>query len=191
MILPALSITLLSLASSHAVIIAVNLEGKGGVGLLSTNENVTVTGIPGFGGEVGPGITYDNVTNVLTINVAWGLINGFGNLTGNASAGHIHGPTIASGAAAFLENRPVLFGLDSGPTWNNSATSGGITNRTITLSESQEAELLAGRYYINVHVASTGNGGGEIRGNLVVPETSTSVLGAAAFGLAALRRRRA
>lgn len=187
---PALSIALLllSLAPSHAAIIALNLEGKGGVGLLSTNENGTISGSPGSGGEVGSGITYDNVANVLTINVAWGLANGFANLTGNASAGHIHGPTPSSGSAAFLQNVGVLFGLDSGPTWNNSASSGGVFNRTINLTETQEAELLAGRYYINIHTST--NGGGEIRGNIVVPETSTAVLGVAALGLATLRRRR-
>ncbi len=148
-----------------------------------------MNGAFGSGGEVGAGITYDNVTNVLTVNVAWGLANGFSNLTGNATAGHIHGPTAASGVGAFTQNPGVLFGLDSGPTWNNSATGGGVTGRTITLTETQEADLLAGRYYINVHTST--NGGGEIRGNLVVPETSTSVLAAAALGLMALRRRRA
>jgi hypothetical protein len=185
------TITLLGLsaASSSAAVIALNLEGKGGIGLLASNENGTVNGAFGSGGEVGGGISYDDVSNLLTINVAWGLTNGFSSLTGNASAGHIHGPTASSGVGSFTQNAGVIFGLDSGVTWNNSATSGGVTGRTITLTETQEGQLLAGRYYINVHTSL--NGGGEIRGNIVVPETSTSVLASTALGLMIRRRRRA
>lgn len=187
LLLPLLAIS--SLVPAQAAVIAFQLEGKGGIGLLASNENQAVNGAFGSGGEVGAGITYDDVTNVLTINVAWGIANGFTNLTGNATAGHIHGPTPASGVGSFTQNIGVLFGLDSGPTWNNSASAGGVFGRTITLTETQEGQLLAGRYYINVH--TTTNAPGEIRGNLVVvPETSTSVLAAAALGLLTLRRRR-
>ena len=172
---------------AHSATIAFNLLGKGGPGLLSTNENGAVAGTPGSGNENGTGISYDDVSNTLTLNVAWGTANGFTNLTGNASGGHIHGPTPSSGAASFTENVGVLFFLDSGVTWNPNASTGGITNRTLALSEVQEAELIAGRYYMNIH--TTTNGGGEIRGNLVVvPEPSHAVLGL--FGLAFLGARR-
>lgn len=178
-----------SLPASSAIILF-NLQGKGGTGLLSGNENLVIAGTPGSGGEVGAGISYDDVSNELTINVAWGSGNGFLNLTGNASMGHIHGPTPSSGAAAFLENVGVLFFLDDTPAWNPSATAGGITNRVITLSAGQETELLAGRYYINVHTGT--NGGGEIRGNMVVvPESSTALLALGGLALCFRRRTRA
>jgi hypothetical protein len=177
-----------SLPASAATILF-DLVGKAGSGLISGNQNGSILGTPGSGGEVGAGIFYDDVANVLTINVAWGLTNGFTNLTGTATLGHIHGPTIASGTASFTQDASVLFDLDNTAAWNPSATAGGITNRTITLSASQETELLAGRYYINVHTGT--NGAGEIRGNLVVvPEPSAGLLGLAGGALALRRRRR-
>lgn len=186
-----LSITLLGLsaASSSAAIIALNLEGKGGIGLLASNENFVVNGAFGSGGEVGPGISYDDVNNILTINVAWGTANGFTDLTSNATAGHIHGPAGPGGIGSFTASAGVAFGLDSGPTWNNSASAGGITNRTVTFaSQLQEDDLLAGKYYINIH-AGPANPGGEIRGNIVIPEASTALLGLMG-GLGLLVRKR-
>ena len=56
-------------ATTSAATIQFDLMGKGGVGLSSTNENSGVGGVPGFGGEVGPGITFDDVTNIPTLNV--------------------------------------------------------------------------------------------------------------------------
>src|SRR5207249_6089410 len=77
-----------------------DLSGKAGAGLLPGNENPTVTNSTATGGEVGSGISFNTTTNVLTINVAWGSANGFSNLTGNATAGHIHGPTTSVAPAS-------------------------------------------------------------------------------------------
>lgn len=150
--------------SAQAHIISFDLLGKAGAGLLSGNQNGTITGTPGSGGEVSSGIVFNDQTGVLTINVAWGSANGFTDLSGNAFAGHIHGPTASSGTAAFNEDAPVMINLDDTAGWNPSATSGGIT-RTVTLDSTQISHLFAGRLYINVHTPM--NGGGEIRGNLV------------------------
>ena len=180
--------------SAQAAMIQFNLQGKGGAGLLPTNENGTVnphptTGTPpGTGGEVGAGITFDDVTRVLTLNVAWGSGNGFTDLTGPTSGGHIHGPTTGSGTTSFTQNASVLFPLDTRPEWNSSATSGGFSG-TVTLSAAQATELMDGRYYLNVH--TTTNGPGEARGNLVaVPEPAAlGALGLVGLSLAARRRR--
>lgn len=150
--------------SAQAHMISFDLVGKAGSGLLSGNQNGTINGTPGSGGEVGSGIVFNDQTGLLTINVAWGSANGFTNLTGNATAGHIHGPTASSGAAAFNEDAPVLINLDDTAGWNPNAAGGGIT-RSVTLSSTQITQLFAGRLYINVHTLA--NGGGEIRGNLV------------------------
>lgn len=157
--------------------------------MLATNENHIAAGTPGSGGLVGGGIFFDTVFKTLTINVAWGSANGFADLTGDASAGHIHGPTTSGGAASFTQNAGVIFGLSSDATWNASASSGGITGRTITLDSTQEADLLDGKYYINIHTAA--NPGGEIRGNLVViPEPGSFAFALFSMVLIAGRRRR-
>lgn len=167
---------------ASAAVLQFDLLGKGGSGLLTTNENGSVTG-GGSGGEIGGGISYDDVANNLTINVGWGSGNGFADLTGAANGSHIHGPTASTGAAAFNENASVLFNL----TRNDSSAAGGFISTVVNLSTVQETELLGGRYYINIHTGT--NGGGEIRGNLVlVPEPSALVLGA--LGLPMLLRRR-
>ena len=150
--------------SAQAHIISFDLLGKAGPGLQSGNENGTINGTPGSGGEIGEGIVFNDQTGVLTIRIGWGSGNGFTNLSGDAQAGHIHGPTASGGTASFTENAGVMIGLNDKPGWNPSATNGGF-NGSVTLNSTQTADLFAGRLYINVHTST--NGGGEIRGNLV------------------------
>lgn len=176
-------------ASTQAATVPFDLQGKAGAGLLSGNQNGTVLGTPGRGGELGSGFLFNDVTNLLTINVGWGSGNGFTDLTGNAIAGHLHGPTASAAPASFMEDAGVWVGLDNLAGWNPSATNGGF-NGSVTLTDPQETALFEGRIYMNVHTGT--NGGGEIRGNLIqVPEPST--VGFVAFGAAAflLRRRSA
>jgi hypothetical protein len=58
----------MSSSSTSAAIIAFDLAGNGGAGLLGANENAPVAS-PGSGGEVGAGITFDDVSKVLSISV--------------------------------------------------------------------------------------------------------------------------
>ena len=172
---------------ASATIISFDLQGTGGFGLLPGNENPATTG--GSGGEVGAGIFFDDVTLQLTINIAWGSGNGFTNLTGVATAGHIHGITDNPAPGSFTENKPVIIPLDSLAGWNPSATAGGFSG-TVTLSAAQASALPQGRLYINVHTQA--NPGGEIRGYLVVPEPSSLALLATGLGCAiaiSLRKR--
>jgi hypothetical protein len=87
--------------------------------------------------------TYDPATHALTYNVT------YEGLTGPAAAAHIHGPA-APGANA----PPVVpFANPASP----------ITG-TATLTDAQAADLMAGKWYVNVHTAA--NKGGEIRGQI-------------------------
>jgi hypothetical protein len=173
---------------ANAEIIQFNLVGKAGTGLLSGNENGTVLGTPGSGGEIGAGITFDTATNILTVIAGWGTANGFTNLSGNALAGHLHGPVGADAPAAFTLDATVKYGLDDKPGWNPAAGNGGF-NGTVSILTSDTASLLAGRFYMNVHTGT--NAGGEIRGNLVVvPEPSSIALALSGAALLALRRSR-
>ena len=188
--LPALAaLALLAAPAARAAIIQFDLIGRGGVGLLATNETGTINGTPGSGGEIGTGISFDDVLSVLTINVGWGSANGFQSLTGNATAGHIHGPTTSSGSASFNENAGVRYGLDGGAGWNPSASAGGVTATTVNISAGDVPALLAGRFYINIHTST--NPGGELRGNLVpIPEPAAASLALVAGALLTVRRRR-
>lgn len=169
--------------SLPAATVLFDLIGKAGSGLLPGNENPSVTG--GTGGEIGGGIFFDDVSLLLTINVGWGIGNGFTNLTSTANNSHIHGPTVSGGTASFTENAGALFNL----TRNDSSANAGFISTAVTLNSTQASDLMAGRYYINVHTVN--NGGGEIRGNLVaVPEPSRALLMLGGLTATALRRRR-
>jgi hypothetical protein len=89
-------------------------------------------------------IDYDAPTKKLT----WKLT--YSGLTGPATAAHFHGPAepgkIAGVAVAI-------------PNFASSPVEG-----SATLTDAQAADLLAGKYYVNVHTAA--NPGGEIRGQV-------------------------
>ena len=108
-------------------------------------ETGTLVGSPsGSGTTTG---TYNAATNSLQYSVTWT------GLTGAATAGHFHGPALA-GATALPVITFVLV---------NNGTAGSAA-ATVALNDAQEADLLAGRWYTNIHTQS--NGGGEIRGQV-------------------------
>ena len=188
--------------ASLATVFTFDLQGKGGFGLLPGNENFPVNGPAGSGGELGSGILFDDVTNVLSVHVGWGAGNGFTNLNGNASAAHIHwsGTNVNNlsivGNAAFLVSGNFIVSLDNVAFNYNNSSSAGLIHGTTVLSDKHETALFNGQLYINVHTAPN-NGFGEIRGNLVnataIPEPSAfaAFAGLAGLALAASRRRRA
>lgn len=171
-----------------AAVTPFDLLGTAGPGLLPGNE-VPEKFCCGSGGEIGPGISFDSITNLLTITVGWGSGNGFADLSGNAVSGHIHGPTDSAYPVSLTQTKGVLIGLDSLAGWGASATSGGFAG-TVELTASQAADLFAGKFYINVHTIEFPLG--EIRGNLLpVPEPETYAMLLAGLGLlGAVARRR-
>ena len=88
--------------------------------------------------------TLDKKTSVLR----WKLT--YSGLTGPASMVHFHGPAMPGANAGVVLPFP-------------SAASG--TNAEGTLTPAQVTDLMAGKWYVNVHTAA--NPGGEIRGQLV------------------------
>lgn len=181
-----LSVGLMALvAHTQASIIAFDLRGTAGSGLLAGNEPGAIVG--GSGGEIGAGITYDDIANLLTLNVGWGSSQGFNDLSSLANNSHIHGPTASVNGAGFTQTAGVLFTLARS---SSAITGGTFTGGPIALTDAQETDLLNGRWYINLHTAN--NGGGEIRGFLVqpVPEPSVVVLGILGAGALLFRLRR-
>jgi len=102
--------------------------------------------------------TYDDVTNVLSFNL---MFNG---LVGATTAAHFHGPAAAG------VNGPVTIGLAGFPV---GVTSGAYSNSFI-LTDEQEAQLICGMWYINIH--SSVYPGGEIRSQLKEGITSGNIL---------------
>jgi hypothetical protein len=88
-------------------------------------------------------ITYDQASKRLSWTVT------YGGLTGPATAAHFHGP------AGPGQNAGVALPIQLGP----SPVAG-----QATLTDAQAADLLAGRWYLNIHTAA--HGGGEIRGQV-------------------------
>jgi len=76
----------------------------------------------------------------------------YAGLTGPVTAGHIHGPAEAGKNAGVA----LPFGAQLDSPITGSAT----------LTEAQMADLLAGKWYANLHTAAYG--GGEVRGQLMV-----------------------
>ena len=186
---PLIALAVLVFASSApAAIILFDLIGTGGAGLLTTNE-ATPPASGGSGGEILGGITFNDATLSLSINVGWGSSQGFTNLSSLANGSHLHGPTANNngnnGTANWRQSAPVLFTL----TRSSDAVTGGQVTQSLILTAAQQTDLYNGKYYLNVHTAT--NGGGEINGFLTrVPEPTAGLLGLGSVTLLALRRRR-
>ncbi len=89
-------------------------------------------------------LDYDNASKKLSWKIT------YSGLSGPATAAHFHGPADAGANAGVAVAIP------------NAGTSPVEGNATLT--DAQAADLMAGKYYINVHTAA--NPGGEIRGQM-------------------------
>lgn len=174
--------------SAQATVFQFNLIGTGGPGLLASNQ--PGDGLGGSGGELESlgGITYDDVTMALMLNVGWGSDNGFTDLTSTLISAGIFGPMmIDDDGFSVITGR--LFSL----TATTTLASGGqvlAASNPITLTIPQQADLYSGLYFLRL--ATVNNEAGETQGSLVmVPETSSSLLGLVSLSLLTLRRRRA
>jgi hypothetical protein len=103
------------------------------------------SGSAGVGALVG---TFDSDTKQLSWSIQWS------GLTGTATAMHFHGPASPTQNAG----AQVTAGVAGPPVIGNAI-----------LSATQEADLLAGLWYLNLH--TTTSPGGEIRGQVAATET--------------------
>ena len=133
------------------VIMSLVIAGQADATIWNINQSISGTQeVPpvvtsGSGTVVG---TYNDVTKQLSVTI------NFSSLTGTTSAGHYHGPALPganAGVKIAFSNLPL------------GVTSGSFSP-VHTLTTPQEAELLAGLWYINIHTSF--RPGGEIRGQL-------------------------
>ena len=146
-------------------------QGDHTLGLSAPNA-VGQPASPATGNEIGAGITFDDVTKVLSWDIGYGSDDGFVDLLDNWTNAHIHGP-IAVQYPSPNTGAGVRVGL---PHTAGSTTLTGRFTGSTTLSAADEVSLLDNLLYINIHSAfSTG---GEIRGQLVpvVPEPTTAIM---------------
>ena len=151
--------------TAHATLI--NLSAALDCAQASAGAGTCAAGGTGTGAAT---ITLDDVTNLLSWDITWS------GLSAPAAAQHFHGPALPN------QNGGVRVAVGSVSPEIGSAT---ITPIFAT-------ELLNGLWYLNIHKASFG--GGEIRGQVLVPEPGTlSLIGLAlaTAGLFGRRQRRA
>lgn len=99
----------------------------------------------GFGSFSG---LYDNATKVLVFNVTWQL-----QPNATVTGAHFHGP------AGLGQNADIVIPV------NGLSANAGRFGGSVTLTAAQESDLLAGRWYFNIH--SSAAAGGELRGQLI------------------------
>lgn len=113
---------------------------------LTGGQEVPPNNSKGLGTLVG---SYNSMTRVLTYKLIWV------GLTTDAAAMHFHGPALPG------VNAGIQIGIDGFPTQRN----GHVWGKD-TLTMTQAADLLAGKWYVNIHNANFP--GGEIRGQVIV-----------------------
>jgi len=130
------ALTTLGMGTPMAFAETVNLKAS-----LNASQSVPPTNSNGIGSLQG---TYDTATKQLMYTVT------YSGLTGNATAAHFHGPADPDKTAGVVV--PVQGSVAS------------PIKRTATLTDAQAADLLAGKWYFNIHTEA--NRPGEIRGQV-------------------------
>jgi len=136
----ALAVSAVALAASFALAGSASAEVVKMKAVLSGASEVPATTSKGSGNA---DITYDTASKKLT----WKLT--YKDLSGPATMAHFHGPAAAGANAGVAVPIPDP----------KSGTEG-----SATLTDAQAADLMAGKYYVNVHTDA--NKGGEIRGQV-------------------------
>ena len=131
-----LVLTTLGISTPTAFAETVNLKGS-----LNASQSVPPTNSNGTGNLQA---TYDTATKQLTYTVT------YSGLTGNATAAHFHGPADSDKTAGVVV--PVQGSVAS------------PIKGTATLTDAQASDLLAGKWYFNIHTEA--NRPGEIRGQV-------------------------
>jgi hypothetical protein len=97
-------------------------------------------------------VTYDPTSKTVTYTFSWTL----GSSTATTANMHFHGAEDGSD----IKSSGVTIGITGFPTGN----SGTMSGTTRVLTDAEAAQLLAGKWYFNIHSSTIP--GGELRGNI-------------------------
>lgn len=103
-------------------------------------------------------ITYNQSTRTISYVITWQL----GSPTATTTGMHFHGSETGSNST----NSPIVIDI----TGFTSASSGTVSGTTRALTDVENNQLLAGKWYVNIHSSTVPSG--EIRGNIVLVNTS-------------------
>lgn len=97
-------------------------------------------------------ISYDPTMKMISYKITWQL----GNPAATTTNMHFHGSENGSDA--------VSSGVAIGITGFATGSTGSVNGMTVALTSAQEAQLLSGKWYINIHSSTVPSG--ELRGNI-------------------------
>lgn len=97
-------------------------------------------------------ISYDPTIKVITYKITWQL----GNAAATTTNMHFHGSETGTDA--------ISSGVAIGITGFSTSSSGTLSGSTVPLTDIQAAQLLAGKWYVNIHSSTVTSG--ELRGNI-------------------------
>ena len=97
-------------------------------------------------------ISYDPTLKIITYKLTWQL----GNTAATTTNMHFHGAENGSDA--------ISSGVAIGITGFSTGSSGTLNGSTVALTDVQATQLLAGKWYVNIHSSTVP--GGELRGNI-------------------------
>ena len=130
------------------------MKGQSGMGMAASNMVAFSTQLRA-GNEVPPNASQGTGSVDAMLNKDSNLLRwkvNYSGLSGPATAGHFHGPAAA--------------GANAGVVVPWSSTMSSPMEGSATLTAGQVADLMAGRWYANVHTAA--HPGGEVRGQMTV-----------------------
>lgn len=144
----AVTVLLFSISACKKDVVPVDLTKKATITLSGAQEVPAVTSTGTGTGQ----IVFDPTTKVVTYNFSWQL----GSATATVTNMHFHGADDGSD----IKSSGVAIGITGFPT----TAMGKMSGQTVALTDVQVSQLLAGKWYLNIHSSTVP--GGELRGNI-------------------------